>query len=285
MNTYPFWVPDYDRVRDHSEDYPEIKQIFRYPTAYWYGQRSGKPIKNLSKRLNRLFTRAGNCLPVLVVYNLPNRDMGHYSKGGGKSKSDYLDFIEEFAEGIGDRKPIVIYEPDGLPHTTNMSDSEANLRIDTMAAATYLLAHKSKARVYIDIGHSNWLDPEQAGKLLNNFNVDRIPGFSVNVSNYRSTQESMAWAERVAEHTERSHFVIDTSRNGNGPYGNEWCNPPGRSLGHPPTTDTKHPLCDAFLWVKIPGESDGYCNGGPRAGRFWPEYASDLVRNTEWLKT
>ena len=285
MNTYPFWVPDYDRVRDHSEDYPEVKQIFGYPTAHWYGQRSGKTIKNLSKRLNRLFTRAGNCLPVLVVYNLPNRDMGHYSKGGGKSKSDYLDFIEEFAEGIGDRKPIVIYEPDGLPHTTNMSDSEAKLRIDTMAAATYLLAHKSKARIYIDIGHSNWLDPEQAGKLLNNFNVDRIPGFSVNVSNYRSTQESMAWAERVAEHTERSHFVIDTSRNGNGPYGNEWCNPPGRSLGHPPTTDTKHPLCDAFLWVKIPGESDGYCNGGPRAGRFWPEYASDLVRNTEWLKT
>ena len=284
MNTYPFWVPDYDRVKDHTQDYPEVREIFRYPTAYWYGQRSGKPIKNLSKRLNRLFARAGECLPVLVVYNLPNRDMGHYSKGGGKTRSDYLDFIEEFADGIGDRKPIVIYEPDGLPHTLNMSAKEAENRIDTMASAAYLLAHKSKARVYIDVGHSNWLEPEQAGNLLNHFNVDRIPGFSVNVSNYRSTQDSMAWAERVAEYTERRHFVIDTSRNGNGPYGNQWCNPPGRSLGHPPTTDTKHPLCDALLWVKIPGESDGYCNGGPRAGRFWPEYASELVQNTEWIK-
>ena len=285
MKSYPFWVPDYDRVKDHKSEYPNVSKIFEHPTSFWFGQRSGKPIKNLTKRLNRLFNRAGDCLPVLVCYNLPNRDMGHYSKGGGRSVNDYLDFIEQFAEGIGDRKPIVIFEPDGLPHTASMSKYDRDKRIDMMQSASYLLAHKCKARIYLDIGHSNWLEPEEAGKLLNEFNVDRIPGFSVNVSNYRSTIESMAWAHKVGEYTERRHFVIDTSRNGNGAYGNEWCNPPGRSLGHPPTTDTKHPECDAFLWIKIPGESDGYCNGGPRAGRFWPKYASELVDNTEWLKT
>ena len=35
--------------------------------------------------------------------------------------------------------------------------------------------------------------------------------------------------------------------------------------------------------IKIPGESDGKANGGPRAGRFWPEYASELVENTDWV--
>ena len=160
MNHYPFWVPDYDRVKDHTSEYPNVSEIFKHPTSFWYGQRSGKPIKNLTKRMNRLFNRAGDCLPVLVCYNLPNRDMGHYSKGGGKSVNDYLDFIEQFAEGIGDRKPIVIYEPDGLPHTTAMSKYEADQRMDMMLSATYLLAHKSKARIYIDVGHSNWLEPE-----------------------------------------------------------------------------------------------------------------------------
>ena len=192
--------------------------------------------------------------------------------------------MQEFSQGIGDRKPIVIFEPDGLPHTLSMNKRDVDQRISLMTEGLFILANTCKARIYIDIGHSNWLEPEQAGKLLNSIIVDRIPGFSVNVSNYRSTAECIRWAERVGEYTERRHFVIDTSRNGNGAYGNEWCNPPGRSLGHPPTTDTKHPECDAFLWIKIPGESDGYCNGGPRAGKFWPEYASDLVNNTEWMK-
>jgi endoglucanase len=30
--------------------------------------------------------------------------------------------------------------------------------------------------------------------------------------------------------------------------------------------------------VKPPGESDGECNGGPAAGRWWPEYALGLAQ-------
>jgi endoglucanase len=33
------------------------------------------------------------------------------------------------------------------------------------------------------------------------------------------------------------------------------------------------------LWVKPPGESDGYCQGGPAPGEFWLEYALGLVKN------
>jgi len=62
-----------------------------------------------------------------------------------------------------------------------------------------------------------------------------------------------------------THFVIDTSRNGLGPWTpdaaypdpQDWCNPPDRGLGLRPTTDTGDPLIDAYLWVKVPGESDG----------------------------
>ncbi|MBO0866090.1 MAG: glycoside hydrolase family 6 protein [Mycobacterium sp.] len=87
------------------------------------------------------------------------------------------------------------------------------------------------------------------------------------------------------------HFVVDTSRNGNGPndmsayaaapynqppdvihglQAGNWCNPPGAVLGPRPEAlpaPNTFPLLDAYLWVKTPGESDGQCNiaGGARA--------------------
>jgi endoglucanase len=99
-----------------------------------------------------------------------------------------------------------------------------------------------------------------------------------------------------------AHFVIDTSRNGKGPWTapadhpagdpEEWCNPPDRGLGLRPTTRTGNPLADAFLWIKTPGQSDGECHRwttgpvdpvrgmvDPPAGAWFPQMALELVRN------
>lgn len=95
------------------------------------------------------------------------------------------------------------------------------------------------------------------------------------------------------------HFVIDTSRNGLGPWTPPasaysdpqiWCNPPGRGLGDRPTTKTGNALIDAKLWIKVPGESDGQCTRGtagpidpargivdPPAGGWFKEQAAELV--------
>ncbi|MBV9789582.1 MAG: glycoside hydrolase family 6 protein [Chloroflexi bacterium] len=99
-----------------------------------------------------------------------------------------------------------------------------------------------------------------------------------------------------------THFVADTSRNGQGPWTptqsfpdpQTWCNPPARGLGIRPTTDTGNELVDAFLWVKLPGESDGQCSRGlgsgnnvvdpiwgrvdPAAGSWFPEQALELAK-------
>jgi endoglucanase len=97
-----------------------------------------------------------------------------------------------------------------------------------------------------------------------------------------------------------THFVVDTSRNGQGvwtptasyPDAQTWCNPPGRGAGLRPTATTGVPLVDAYLWVKIPGESDGQCTRGtagpndpawgftdPPAGTWFPEAALQLAQN------
>jgi endoglucanase len=282
---YPFYVNDFDRIRNHREKYPVAGKIFEYPVAFWFGVKKGK--KDLFKvhsRITRLLNRADPLLPIMVIYNLPNRDMGNYSKGGASSDDTYLQFIETFAKTLGDRQPIVIYEPDGLPHTTLMEKKPAQKRLELMKQSLSILRENCNAHVYADIGHSNWLDPETAGKLLNSVCNSETRGFSVNVSNYRTTKESVKWAERVREYADVDYYVVDTSRNGAGPYGNEWCNPPERALGIPPTTHTQLEHCDAYLWIKVPGESDGTCNGGPPAGKFWLEYARDLVINTSWIK-
>ncbi len=102
---------------------------------------------------------------------------------------------------------------------------------------------------------------------------------------------------------EQPHFVIDTSRNGQGPWTppagvysdpEDWCNPPDRGLGLRPTTQTGSELIDAYLWIKVPGESDGRCFRGtsgpedpergivdPEAGQWFPEQARELIEFAE----
>lgn len=274
------WVPNYDRVRDHKIRCPEVAKIFEHPVAQWHGERRGKKYKDIQDSVRRLMRRVPrNETAVLVLYNMPDRDIGKHSRGGAETREAYLEFVEQFALGIGDREPIVIYEPDSIPHVTLMEPEPAQARLDLITDALDILKRLCAARVYVDIGHSNWLSPVQAGNLLQRVRAYNHLGFAVNVSNYRCTTECVNWSQEVAEHVPGMHYVIDTSRNGLGPYGNEWCNPPGRALGELPTLDTGVRDCDGFLWIKVPGESDGKCNGGPRAGRYWPEQGRELVIN------
>ncbi|NEE31000.1 glycoside hydrolase family 6 protein, partial [Streptomyces sp. SID7982] len=103
-------------------------------------------------------------------------------------------------------------------------------------------------------------------------------GIFTNVANFHRTADETAYARRVLTALggpARLGAVIDTSRNGNGaPAAGKWCDPAGRALGQPPTTRTGEARIDAYLWVKLPGESDG-CSGA--AGSFTPEYAYALA--------
>lgn len=281
---YPFWVNDFNRITNYQDKYPLALEIFKHPQSFWYGDNPKKPKKHMEKSIRRLLNRAHPKLPVLVVYNIPNRDVGQYSKGGAKTRENYLDFIERFARGVGEDSPIIIYEPDALPHSTLLSEEEQEWRLELMKESLELLTNNCNGIVYVDVGHSNWLLPKDAASLLNKISNPNVRGFSMNSCNYRSTHECINWAKRLCKLRKDDYFVIDTSRNGQGPLDNEWCNPIGRGLGETPTTNTLYEKCDAYLWIKIPGESDGKCNGGPKAGMFWGEQAESLVINSFYYK-
>ena len=84
-----------------------------------------------------------------------------------------------------------------------------------------------------------------------------------------------------------AHFVIDTSRNGNGPSlhddpgGPKWCNPPGRAIGRSPTTQHR-PAQGRRLPVGQAARAPATAPAAPArrpAGHWWPDYALQLVRN------
>ncbi|MGA7928010.1 MAG: glycoside hydrolase family 6 protein, partial [Candidatus Sulfotelmatobacter sp.] len=152
-------------------------------------------------------------------------------------------------------------------------------------------------------------DPEQGGWRLGNYSYCASQYYSPlgpvdpdNIATWIYTDE---WYEQnMGTAVPTTHFLIDTSRNGQGPLdasiyaaapynqpasvvqtltNGSWCNPPGRGLGTHPTANTGVSLLDAYLWVKTPGESDGTCDaaGGARAWDYadytqpgWPTTAA-----------
>lgn len=109
----------------------------------------------------------------------------------------------------------------------------------------------------------------------------RARGFALNVANFNTTESEVTYGRAISARLGGDRpFVVDISRNGNGPHpSGAWCNPPGRAIGANPTTTTGDPWVDAYLWLKTPGASDGACKAGdPPAGTYWPAYADGLVR-------
>jgi endoglucanase len=292
-----------------------LERIARQPVATWLT--GGDP----EARVRAVTTAAARAdrIPVLVAYDIPDRDCGLYSSGGASDAAAYHDWIARFAAGIADRRALVVLEPDAIAQLVAGCPA-AELDGDRLAqladAITQLKAH-SGTEVYLDAGNAGWIaNTGLLAEVLYQAGVTEADGFALNVSNFQTTAASKAYGDRISALLGGTHYVIDTSRNGAGPWNGprtadggvsgssgssggsgsggsgpssgtsddeSWCNPPDRALGAPPTIDTGDPLVDAYLWVKRPGESDGSCRGAPPAGSWWSAYALQLARDAiDW---
>ncbi|MFK4731229.1 glycoside hydrolase family 6 protein [Agromyces mediolanus] len=248
-------------------------QLASRPTAVWLVPER-LPQGEVGPALDALLDDAAGsaALPVLVVYGIPDRDCGGQSSGG-LARTPYLAWLDEIVEAIGERRVVVVLEPDALALSEACPDPAARVALVREAAGRFART----SAVYLDGGHSAWLPAERMAELLDAAGVDRVRGFATNVSNTRSTDEERDYAHRVAAALGGGHAVIDVSRNGSGPPPDaEWCNVPGRTVGEDPAA-IDDPVVDAVLWIKPPGESDGECHGGPPAGQWWPEAAIALT--------
>ncbi|WP_112261227.1 glycoside hydrolase family 6 protein [Lentzea terrae] len=253
-------------------------RIANVPQARWFTTTNTSTVRGEVDAFVGAAAAAGK-IPILVVYNVPNRDCGGASGGGAPSHSAYRAWVDQVAAGLAGRPATIVLEPDVLPLMTNCQNAgqQAETRASMAYAGKKLKSGSGQAKVYFDIGHSAWLSPAEAASRLRAADISNsADGISTNVSNYRWTSDEVAFAKAVLGSLgdSRLRAVIDTSRNGNGPAGSEWCDPPGRAIGTPSTDQTGDGQIAAFLWVKLPGEADG-CIAG--AGQFVPQRAYELA--------
>lgn len=257
-------------------DADQMEKIASRSTARWFNEWVGDIHAAVSGAVSA--AESQGALPVLVAYNIPDRDCGGLSGGGGATPDGYRTWIAAFANAIGGRKAAVILEPDALSNMGCLSAERQQTRLELIQYAVGALKGKG-ATVYIDAGHPAWHSAQETARRLNLADIQRADGFALNVSNFIATSINTSYGEQVSALVGGKHFVVDVGRNGRGATPDyQWCNPEGRGLGAPPTGVTGHPLVDAFLWIKPPGESDGACNGAPAAGKWWPEYALGLAQ-------
>jgi endoglucanase len=262
-------------------DAAQMDKIASQPQAVWFGDWNDT-IRGDVAGLVDSAAGAGR-LPVLVAYNLPNRDCGGYSSGGAPSASDYRSWIRDFAAGVGDRRAAVILEPDALAELDCLSADQRASYVSLLSDAIGVLVAHPGIALYVDAGNPAWQPAAEIARRLAEVGAQRARGFALNVSNFQTTAASIAYGKQIVAGSGALHFVVDTSRNGNGPApGESWCNPPDRALGAIPTARTDDPAADAYLWIKAPGESDGTCNGGPAAGQWWPDYALGLAQRAAY---
>ncbi|MFJ6217427.1 glycoside hydrolase family 6 protein [Streptomyces sp. NPDC092296] len=303
----------------HLTDALRMTELASWPVAQWFnGTAKLSDTTNAMAKLQAK-AALQHQTPVAVAYNIPGRDCSQYSAGGASNSSEYAAWIDALAKGIGSKKTVVILEPDGLALSPAYCGGTAQQQADRtaeMTAAVRRLEQQSGTSVYLDAGHSAWQGSGTQAQLLIDGGIAHARGFFLNVSNYQTDADSVRYGTQVAKcvwylqntrgataddcanqywpaadadkwykdhvpaNAKLPHFVIDSSRNGQGPWdaapgtytdSQNWCNPPGRGLGTRPTANTRTALLDAFLWVKVPGESDGSCTRGT-AGPTDPEY-------------
>jgi endoglucanase len=256
--------------------------IANRPSAVWF---AGQGTENIAEQTGALEGAAAysDQLPVMVAYNITDRDVcAGQSAGGASSDGAYDTWIGGVAGGIRTRPALVILEPDALADESCMNSAQISDRDGLLNYAIAQFNQQAQETwVYLDAGNPGWISAATMAGDLNSAGLAQAHGFSLNVSSFYTVAQNVAYGNAVnadlsADFGYTKPFVIDTSRDGDGSNDNQWCNPAGMKLG---PTDQVGGGSDALLWIKDPGESDGDCGTGDGsvAGQFVPQIAYDLV--------
>ncbi|MCM0676204.1 glycoside hydrolase family 6 protein [Micromonospora phytophila] len=167
--------------------------------ARWFTRTNTSTVRAEVEALVGAAAAAGK-VPILVVYNLPNRDCGGVSTGGAPHHATYRQWVDQVAAGLNGRPATIVLEPDVLPLMTSCQN--AGQQAETKASMAYagkkLKAASASAKVYFDAGHSAWLSPAEAAARVTGADIaNSADGISLNVSNYRRTADEVAYAKAV----------------------------------------------------------------------------------------
>jgi cellulose 1,4-beta-cellobiosidase len=321
-------------------DAERLRKVEAFPTAIWLSSidRARRAARYLDDGLS-LQERTGQpVVTVFVLYDVPGRDCaaaassGELALMGGEERyrTEFIDAIAVQFRAHASQRIVAVIEPDSLANVVTNLDVGNCRAADPVyrRSVAYAVRALSMPHVslYLDAAHAGWLGWDGSrGKIARIFRevldeaggVDRIRGFSTNVSNFGTLSDAdgrrlepsdpcpdeLTYVEKLTASLAEAGiagkgFIVDTSRNGRGgirPKPGAWCNILGAGLGERPRSSPA-PGVDAYYWIKPPGESDGSSDpasagfdpactrdgsapGAPPAGAWFASYFADLVRN------
>lgn len=254
-----------------------IRRIAEQPVGEWIGPDD-------PRGATQDFTEAAENADrdaLLVLYNIPHRDCGQFSRGGAADGDAYRTWLESVAQGIGDRRATVILEPDALLHLVDGCTPREfhEERYDLLRGAVQRLKQQPNATVYVDAGNAGWQTPDALDEPLRRAGIAGADGFAVNVSNFRTTEDSTDFGKRLSAKVGGKPFVIDTSRNGNGPYEGATPRRPGATHRGGHWANRRRRTRATSWWTRTCGSSGrGSRTATARAGRR----RGTGTRSTHW---
>ena len=193
------YVDPASQARSFAAADPFIAKIAGQPQAFWFGGWSGAVQPAVGRGRDR--AAAAGRVPALVAYDIPQRDCGSFSAGGGASADAYRSWIRAFAAGIGSRRAIVVLEPDSIAGLDCLSAADRSTRLALLADAAHVLAANANTYVYLDGGHDAWQPVSVMASRLAQAGMADAQGFALDVSNFRA---QAAWSATASSLRRRS---------------------------------------------------------------------------------
>ena len=138
--------------------------------------------------------------------------------------ASYRDWIDRFADAVGDTHAAIILRPDGPFALCAPHGSQAPSEL--IAYASRVLAALPHTAVYIDVGAADWPIESQGGvgaatRIAIQDGVQYARGIALNTTHYSSTVDEVQRGADVVraladQGIDDKHFVVNTSSNGKG---------------------------------------------------------------------
>lgn len=259
-----------EKYNNLKNNYPELSTEFdilsKIPLPIWYTDRDANSLNNVKNSLEK----CNDLMNIVIIYGLPNKDCeaGQSSGGSNKNSEDYKVFLQNLQNTVQNKEIIYIIEPDALNFLLPDKCGHQNNYKNNLMEAVNILSQNKNAKLYLDIGYWNVIYSDD--KILSILDIvnqldpnSKATGFTLNLSNYRKTDEMITACSRMRNLSNKNYkCIIDTSRNYNGPSSdNQWCNLISAGIGKLPTKNTNYDFIDYLLWLKPQAELDGNCLG------------------------
>ncbi|TYB58671.1 glycoside hydrolase family 6 protein [Nonomuraea sp. PA05] len=303
---------------DRPSDASLMRELARIPHAIRLNQ---PEVRSKVETTLTAATQTGG-VPVFLVSYLPGNECHPTTTSAMPA---YQEWLTGIARQLGPAKAVIILEPGSLvrvPGTEQCPDQQGSpaQRYQDLRQAVQILKTNPATAVYLDGSQDYWPGTETMAERLIAAGIDKADGFFINTGGFQRTAKSVEYGKTLSaciavrlktgatscpQNTEvdpatMPHFVVDTSRNGQGSWSppkhyedpQTWCNPPGRGVGDRPTTETGEELVDAYLWISRAGTSNGRCRRGtdgeqdpergvvsPPSGEWWADLALERAKN------